>query len=241
MKVLAIEKIESPAISLRLASILETKKIKDILWSALTCRHVADNPYQIQSLGIDVVLYHIGCSHRVYQSMIQSIQHYGRKQAVFLVSDPKEELTPYLSPLYCPNGVLFLPLKEQELESCLKAAEILYDAGSELVEEDKVFKVKTQGEYLNFKYNDIYFFEGQEKQIALRLRGQEIRFYSNFNEVIKRLDERFFRCHKGFIINKTKIEKVRLSDMVIQLTDGSIIPFSRTYAHQVKDLVLQRD
>lgn len=240
MRVLVVEKPESRELSLLLGSILETKKIKDVLWSALSCRHVSENPYQIQSLGTDLVLYHIGCSHRVYQTMIQSIQHYGRKQAIFLVSDPKVEITPYLSPLNCPNGVLFLPLKAQEFESCIRAAEILSEPGEETFD-DKVFKVKTQGEYLTFRYNDIYFFEGQEKQIALRLRGQEIRFYSNFNDVMERLDNRFFRCHKGFIVNRTKIEKVRLTDMVIQLTDGSVIPFSRTYAQQVKDLVLHRD
>ena len=87
------------------------------------------------------------------------------------------------------------------------------------------------------KTADISFFEAKGKKIAVKTKGQEILFYSNFETVLRQLPDWFVRCHKGFVVNTRKIQKVNLSEMSLVLIDKCTIPVSRTYRKEIKSIV----
>ena len=72
-------------------------------------------------------------------------------------------------------------------------------------------------------------FEAQGRKVALRTKAQEISFYSSFEQLAGQLPEWFLRCHRGYIVNMKKARNVSFAESVIELTDGSSVPLSRTY------------
>jgi DNA-binding LytR/AlgR family response regulator len=61
-------------------------------------------------------------------------------------------------------------------------------------------------------------------------------FYGTIDKLVDNLPSNFIRCHRGFIVNKYKIEKVILSQNIIYLEDGFDVPLSRSYKSLFKGM-----
>ena len=96
-------------------------------------------------------------------------------------------------------------------------------------DDGSVFPVKSGAETRLLRTCDIFFFEAQGRKVALRTRAQEISFYSNFEQLTSQLPDTFMRCHRGYIINTRKMKAVNFAESIILLSDGSNVPFSRSY------------
>ena len=86
-------------------------------------------------------------------------------------------------------------------------------------------------------YNKIYYLESREKKIVLGTEFEELSFYGTLDCLEKKLPSGFIRCHRSFIISADKISSVKLSCNTVSLTNGSIIPVSRTYKNTVREAV----
>lgn len=64
--------------------------------------------------------------------------------------------------------------------------------------------------------------------------NEEFGFYHTIDGLEKELPEQFVRCHRGFIVNSTKIRKVALPQNLLYLTDDFEVPVSRSYKAEVK-------
>ena len=96
-------------------------------------------------------------------------------------------------------------------------------------DDGSVFAVKSGGETRLLRTCDIFLFEAQGRKVALRTKAQEISFYSSFEQLMNQLPDWFLRCHRGYIVNTKKMQSISFSDSTVQLTDGSSVPFSRSY------------
>lgn len=73
--------------------------------------------------------------------------------------------------------------------------------------ENEVITIKNGYEIYFIKQNDIFFIErSQRKSIFHTNKGQYLTNES-LNAIAERLGEKFFRCHKSFIINPEKVER----------------------------------
>ena len=63
------------------------------------------------------------------------------------------------------------------------------------------------------QYDDIMFFESSTKSHRL------IAFYGNLKELAQ-LDERFFRCHNSFVINRHNIESIDSKERIVYFKNG---------------------
>ena len=61
-------------------------------------------------------------------------------------------------------------------------------------------------------------------------------FYDTLDNLEQKLDSDFVRCHRSFIIAKSRIKKVMLSKNLILLDNGYEIPLSRSYKSAIKEL-----
>ena len=96
-------------------------------------------------------------------------------------------------------------------------------------DDGSVFPVKSGAETRLLRTCDIFFFEAQGRKVALRTRAQEISFYSNFEQLMSQLPDTFMRCHRGYIVNTKKMKSINFAESNILLSDGSNVPFSRSY------------
>ncbi|GLC90552.1 LytR/AlgR family response regulator transcription factor [Lysinibacillus piscis] len=96
---------------------------------------------------------------------------------------------------------------------------------------DKTFQVKI-GEHVQIiPFTDIYCFATSlnAHKIEMKEKNGVYEFFSNLTDIEQQLDERFFRCHRGYIINLQHIRKIDQTYRTITMTNGSICHYSFRY------------
>jgi len=171
-----------------------------------------------------------------YIEFAKSLRQQNENIFIIFVLDKQSDIAVCVRPSVRPSGILFVPLEKKRIYQTIKEIYIEYMRVSER-EEQPVFKVKSSGEYFSVNTGEISFFEAQGKKIAVKTRGQEILFYSNFETVLEQLPDWFVRCHKGYIVNTKMIIQASFTEMMLKLKDQSIIPISRTYRDEIRTLI----
>lgn len=95
--------------------------------------------------------------------------------------------------------------------------------------------IRTKYETHVIRKKNILYLEKKLRQIIAHTTEGNITFYGSFREIPSQLGERFVRSHKSYIINIDHIEKIDRRFVVI--TDGSLVPLSRTYSKTLLDIV----
>lgn len=164
-----------------------------------------------------------------------------RKESLFIVFvvDKRVDISSCVRPSVRPSGILFIPLEQKRIYQTIREIYIEHLRVSER-DEQPVFSIKSGGEYFSVDTGDILFFEAQGKKIAVKTKGQEISFYSNFDAVLEQLPDWFIRCHKGYVINIKQVAQASFTEMTLTLRDQSTIPISRTYRDDVRALLVPK-
>lgn len=121
-----------------------------------------------------------------------------------------------------------------------KISQVFKEAVSQIKKdniEKRYYTVKKKGEYINFEYDDIYYFEKVRHRIKICTINREITFYGTFKKLVQKIDMEFFiRCHQGYIVNKSKIRAYR--DQMLLLNENlKKIPVSRSHISDVKNMM----
>lgn len=159
------------------------------------------------------------------------------KEAMLMViADATISPMQYLKPTVMPNSLLLRPADPVQMRQVVK--EFFEAFSAERIQEDseEMFVVETREGKTFLPYSKILFFEAREKKVFVRAGTSEYALYDTLENIIERLPEGFLRCHRSYIINKEKIERVMLSKNLIELKDGAAIPVSRSYRMDVKNL-----
>ncbi|MBM7606620.1 two-component system response regulator AgrA [Metabacillus crassostreae] len=111
---------------------------------------------------------------------------------------------------------------KEKLLSTLKEAHRRY---LKIGEQDTIQKlqIKTNGRIQNIDFQNIYFFEASpdSHKIILHLENEHIEFYGRLKNY-EDLHSDFYRCHKSFIVNKSKIQNIDSKERVIFLDNGEV-------------------
>ena len=73
----------------------------------------------------------------------------------------------------------------------------------------ETIELKRGSNSIYVQYDDVMFFESSTKshRLIAHLDNRQIEFYGNLKELAQ-LDERFFRCHNNFVVNRHNIESI---------------------------------
>jgi DNA-binding LytR/AlgR family response regulator len=129
---------------------------------------------------------------------------------------------------------LLKPFEEERVFLCLART-------LQLMEQPRI-ALKIQGEMSGvfyFYHKDIMFFEGRNHMTFMHLEdGSELRCAETLTELTLALqeDRRFFRCHKGYLVNMDYIEQV--TDVFL-LKNGTRVPFRIREKKQISDYYYQ--
>lgn len=123
---------------------------------------------------------------------------------------------------------------KEKLLSTLKEAHRRY---LKMGEQDNIQKlqIKTTGRTHNIDFHNIYFFEASpdSHKVILHLENEHIEFYGRLKNY-EGLHPDFYRCHKSFIVNKSKIKNIDSKERAIFLENGELCYAS---ARLIKGLV----
>lgn len=76
---------------------------------------------------------------------------------------------------------------------------------------------------------NILYFEavGYRHTLRLHLNDELLEFNSSLEHFEKELGEGFWRCHRGFLVNRARIRAVRLKEQLVELDSGTTCLLSR--------------
>lgn len=98
------------------------------------------------------------------------------------------------------------------------------------------FVIESKEGKIHIPFDKIYYFEAREKKLYVQTDTEEYGFYGTIDKLEGELPPHFMRCHRSFIVNTRKIEKVVLSQNIIYLTQDRDVPLSRSYKATLKEL-----
>jgi DNA-binding LytR/AlgR family response regulator len=173
---------------------------------------------------------------REYIEFAKQLRERRERMFVLFVIDSKVDVSACVRPSVRPAGILFVPLEKKRIYQAINE---IYGEYIKLMErrEQQRFTIKSGGEYFTVNTGEILFFEAQGKKIAIKTRGQEILFYSNFEAILEQLPDCFMRCHKGYVVNTRMIAQASFTEMALTLRDQSVIPISRTHRDEIRQLL----
>lgn len=109
---------------------------------------------------------------------------------------------------------------KERIHQCILNAHKKYS--SKATELQKNFTIKVEDKIISIEYNKILFFETSNviHKVILHAIDRQIEFYSKMKEIEEKLDSRFYRCHRSFLVNKDNIKEIDKNNRVIHMING---------------------
>lgn len=109
---------------------------------------------------------------------------------------------------------------KERIHQCIADANKKYS--SKTNELQKVFTIRVEDRIINIEYNKILFFETSptRHKVIVHAVDRQVEFYAKMKDIEEILDERFYRCHKSYIVNKDNIKDIDLSNRCIYMVNG---------------------
>lgn len=108
----------------------------------------------------------------------------------------------------------------ERIHQCIVDAHTKNSAKS--TELQRIFSIKSEDRIVNIEYKEILFFETAPTihKVIVHAVDRQIEFYGKMKEVEEKLDDRFYRCHRSFIVNKDNIKEIDFNNRCIYMING---------------------
>ena len=94
--------------------------------------------------------------------------------------------------------------------------------------------VTSEGKVYNINFKDILYIESNARDIELVLKYRKLVSHGKISDIEKLLPEdRFFRCHRSYIINLTEIDTIERYQATMK--NGDVIPISQQQYTETKN------
>lgn len=135
-----------------------------------------------------------------------------------------------------PFDYLVKPVQEEHFE---KTMERLFLSMQDRLSPKKANLLVRKGCESNIiSFQDIICCEIIDRKVYLYLvSGEVIDFYERIENLEKKLDGRFFRCHRSYLINLNHLKSYR--NNTAYMADGKEIPVSRLRSKEFSNVILQ--
>lgn len=155
---------------------------------------------------------------------------------MLLIADASISPERYIIPSIMASALIIRPCTWDGIRDRLESfiASVLVEFQDDMVD---VFVLETKEGITKIPYHQIYYFESSRKKIYIRLKSEEYSYYDTLEQLTGNLPDDFVRCHKSFIVNKSRITRYAAAKNLIQLDDGTEIPVSRSYRRDIRDWV----
>ncbi|EBF5116774.1 response regulator transcription factor [Listeria monocytogenes] len=141
---------------------------------------------------------------------------------------------------YKVSALDFIDKESNESEfrnQVMECMALLFNQKKQLIS-DEALIFENKHSHFQIPFHDILYFETSEISHKMRLIGKTtiIEFYATLDE-IERLDYRFFKCHRSFVINLVNVESVNRSENIVSFENDHICLISRRKVKKVIDLI----
>lgn len=188
----------------------------------------------------DALNINISCIDVVANKGIEAAEVVRRENSqanVIVIADLNLSPVSYLKPSIMASALFLRPINCDNIRDSLHQIIVNLTAASKKEKAAGSFVLKTQGKSEYIDFDKIYYFEAREKHVYVSTKRNEYGFYSTLDKIEKDLPANFARCHRGFIINMDKVERIEFSQNAIFLYDNICVPLSRSYKSKIKNII----
>ena len=165
---------------------------------------------------------------------MESLRRKYSDTSLMLIADASISPMEYIRPSILASALLLRPFSSEQVRESLEAVLQAMDKKQET--EERTFLIENREGKTYIPMSQIYYFEAREKRIYVRLKREEYTFYDTIEHLTEQLPEEFIRCHRSFIVSRSRIQKVMLSKNRIILEHNIEVPLSRSYKAVLKEL-----
>ena len=125
---------------------------------------------------------------------------------------------------------------EERIKSCLERANKKLSADNIAM---KKIKIKQGDIICSISIDDIYYFETSEKahKIVLHKKEEVVEFIGNLKSLESSVNDNFFRCHKSYLINKSKIKEINTKDKTVLMENDKVCLVSKKVLNQLIEAI----
>ena len=153
---------------------------------------------------------------------------------ILLISNTSVSPMEYLNPHIHPLSLIIKPYGQKEL------FEVIKPFIQKIVDErEGGIWVDAYDGKIKVLFSNILYVEARNKMLNIRLESVEYCVYGSLDQYEKVLPSAFSRCHRGMIVNTRYINKIKFSENYIRLKNGEMIPLSRSYKQNFKEMMKQ--
>lgn len=106
--------------------------------------------------------------------------------------------------------------------------------------DDRYFTYTADRRKQQIAVGKILYFESLRKQLRIMTDTGESMIYAKLTDILgEPFSKQFLRIHQSFLVNIRHIKEFRYGE--ITLTDGTVLPISRSYQNTVRDFLIQRE
>lgn len=169
-------------------------------------------------------------------ALIQDLRKKYQGMQLLLIADATISPMSYMKPTIMASSLLLRPYTKEDMVRTVREFLCAFVEHFEQTNTDNCFVIDSKDGRIHIDYNQICYFEAREKKVFVQTVSEEYSFYGTIEKLEENLPGFFVRCHRSFIVNTRKIERVLLSQSLILLTAQMDVPLSRTYKAQLKEL-----
>lgn len=131
----------------------------------------------------------------------------------------------YITFIYKIEALDFI-LKDDPENLGRRVFECIQEAHKRFISEhnkvQSVFSIKVGEKVYSVDYDDILFFETSANvhKIILHCKNRQMEFLGKIKDIEKEVDERFYRCHRSFLVNKDNIKEIDFKNRMIYMVNG---------------------
>lgn len=129
-----------------------------------------------------------------------------------------------------PTFFLHMPFREETVAAALERVRMG-------CEEDigRTFTIQSRGQKQKIRFSAIRYMESSGRKMFLYTDAGSFETYMTVGDALGKLPPQFIQCHRSYIINTDRIEKYSVDGVL--LTDGALVPISRSYQKVIKELL----
>ncbi len=176
----------------------------------------------------------VDISESIAVSVVELIRKKNKETVIMLMADATVSPALYMKPSIMAASLLLFPLDENQVTDTIGEL-FRFMSAEKMAKDEGFFVIKSKSHHEHIPNSKIIFFESRDKKLFLNTSKKEYGFYETIDSALENLPDYFIRCHRSYIVNSRKIKKVMLSENLIELDDGIMIPVSKSYKPLIKE------
>ncbi len=179
----------------------------------------------------DIICVDISVSNGINNAEL--LRRFYPKAVIIILADISISPIVYMKPSIMAAALILRPLNKENIYDAISS---VFDRFIVINTDEEVFLIDTREEKRRIPLSDIMFFETRDKKIFACTEKEEFGFYETMDNLDKKMSESFVRCHRSYMVNRSKIKNIMISKNSLLLKNGINIPISRSYKPILKTL-----